>query len=85
MRSRGYGKKKTMENMLAELLDYCSQRCAKNYPKARAFEIDTTGRTPHGTAEKIINVLRGKGKGDRIDHGHELLALVTAGAGTGKG
>ncbi|MGV8176565.1 MAG: adenylate kinase family protein [Candidatus Bilamarchaeaceae archaeon] len=76
IRKRGYPEKKVMENLLAELLDYCSQRCAKNYPKARLWEIDTTRRTPKGTVGRIMDVMRGKRRGDRVDHGDELMRFA---------
>jgi len=69
---RGYGRKKLDENILSELLDYCTQRAQTVYHK-RPLELDTTHRSVSSCAlviEKAIK--RKKKKLDAVDYSGEL-------------
>ena len=68
MAKRGYGKGKIEENLMAEMLDYCTQRVDSVYKK-RALELDTTRRTAHSSAIALKNAIMQKKKSiDRVDY-----------------
>lgn len=59
LRSRGYPEKKLNENLMCELLDYCTILSLKNYKKV--YEIDTSGRVEKNV-ERIMDIAKGKGE-----------------------
>ena len=59
LRARGYSESKVRENVQAEILDVIL--CEADGSKARVFEIDTTDLTPEETADKMEDVIKGKG------------------------
>jgi len=68
MAKRGYGKRKIEENMMAEMLDYCTQRVDSVYKK-RALELDTTRRTARSSAFTLKKAIMQKKKSiDRVDY-----------------
>ncbi|MFA5412261.1 MAG: adenylate kinase family protein [Candidatus Micrarchaeia archaeon] len=72
MRKRKYPKMKIEENLMAEMLDYCSQVSAAHY-RVPILEVDTTKRTAKEAAGRIISFLEGRVKNlDSIDWGPEL-------------
>lgn len=76
MRERKYPKMKIEENLMAEMLDYCSQVSAGHY-KVPILEVDTTERAAKETASRIISYLEGKVKKlDQVDWGGELKRKV---------
>ncbi len=71
---RKYPKKKAEENLMAEMLDYCTICSLANYPKKKVFEIDT-GKKLGENAREIEAIARGRGKkflAGRIDWSKEL-------------
>ncbi len=58
METRGYGKEKIDENIMAELLDYCYQLSGKNYV-CEVVELDTSGRTAEESAKRIYGYITG--------------------------
>ncbi len=70
---RKYQKKKIEENLLAEMLDYCTQLSRKNYKKSIVIELDTAKRNVNKCVAEIINVIKGrKKKIDDVDYSKEL-------------
>jgi len=60
LRLRGYVPGKIYANKMSELLDYCTIRSLKNYPKSRVYEIDLTGRlSPEQSFEDLGNIFAG--------------------------
>jgi adenylate kinase len=73
---RGYGKKKLGENLMAEMLDYCTQRCKAVYG-AEPLELDTSARPPEESASYLMRALRkGRKRLDRVDHSQSLKAFL---------
>jgi adenylate kinase len=64
LKKRGYGKKKINDNIVVEMLDYCTQKIEKIYRKT-PLELDTSKDTPATSTNKIKNALKQKKK--RID------------------
>ncbi len=76
LQKRRYRKEKIKENLLAELLDYCTQK-AQEKNEATPIEIETAARTPQATVKKIIDILNGKAqKGDHINYSAELKKFL---------
>lgn len=68
---RNYPLKKTNENLMAEMLDYCTQRAEKNYETV--LELDTSGRTIGECALEIIKAVKNKKKKlDSVDYSDYL-------------
>ena len=66
LEARGYPEKKIRENLLAEFLDYCTVKAEEKY--GDVWQVDTTGRTPEETAERIVDALeRGVDIYDHVD------------------
>jgi len=69
---RHYPRKKLEENLMAEMLDYCTQRAEKEYGKA-PLELDTTRRSVAGCAGAMLDAIkRKKKKLDCVDYSSEL-------------
>ena len=66
LRKRGFSKKKTIENVQAEVLDVIYGESLK---KGReVIQIDATGKSPAYLAKRILNTLRSKKyKSDKVD------------------
>ena len=68
---REYPEKKVKENLMAELLDYCTVKVEQKYEDV--WQVDTTGKTPEETAERIIDALEsGIDVYDRVDWSQTL-------------
>lgn len=68
MAKRGYGKRKAGDNLVAEMLDYCTQRVEKVYGR-RPIELDTTRRTARSSAARLALAIKQKKKNiDRVDY-----------------
>lgn len=68
LRLRQWPKKKIHENIECELLDEITQEAIALHRKSTVFEIDTTKRSPHVIAEKVIDIIDGSTKSHaRID------------------
>jgi adenylate kinase len=76
MRKRRYPVRKIEENLMAEMLDYCSQVSAKHY-HVPILEVDTTKRTEEQTARRILSYLQKKVKTlDKANWEKELRETV---------
>ncbi len=72
MRKRNYAEGKTRENLLAEMLDYCTQNAEVNYPDAKIHELETSGKTAGESAARIMKIISGRAKGDKVDYRKQL-------------
>ncbi len=68
LRKRGYPAWKIKENVVAELLDYCSIKTEGNYAKSKVLEIDFTIPL---SPKKVL----GKSEGDRVDWMREFAKV----------
>ncbi|MDD5171788.1 MAG: AAA family ATPase [Candidatus ainarchaeum sp.] len=76
---RRYAKRKLEENLMAEMLDYCTQRSEKTYRK-KPLELDTSGLTVAACVSKIIKAIKQKKKRlDSVDYSGELRAYLRPG------
>jgi adenylate kinase len=76
MRARGYGKNKIEENLMAEMLDYCTQRVAAEY-KIQPLELDTTRRRPEASVKEMLQAIKQKKKKiDDVDYSDSLIAFL---------
>lgn len=73
MKKRGYSKQKIRENLECEALDYCTIKAEQKYRRAKVLDVDATKRTPKQTADKILQIIKRKGKGDKVDFSKWLL------------
>lgn len=79
MKKRKYPKKKLEENLMAEMLDYCTQRAEKEYGK-RPLELDTSAITAEKAAGKIAAAIKQKKKKlDSVNYSKELKAYLRLG------
>ncbi len=68
---RKYSRKKLHDNLLAEMLDYCSQRAEDNYGKY--YELDTSERGVEESSDDLHKFMRKKKKKlDCVDYSGEL-------------
>ncbi len=77
---RDYPKEKTDENVMAEMLDYCTICSLENYPKKSVYEVDTTLLSPEKTASAVMLILKGKGKkytAGKVSWGKQLEKKIT--------
>lgn len=73
---RKYSKAKLAENLLAEMLDYCTLTAGKNY-KCRVLELDTTKKTIKESVDRIVKAIKNNKKTiDEVDYTHELVRHV---------
>lgn len=72
---RKYKKEKTEENILAEMLDYCTQKAWKNKKQhTKIVEIETANKNIKKVADIIMDaVKRKKTKTDKINYGKYLI------------
>ena len=76
MRKRRYPARKMEENLMAEMLDYCSQVSAKHY-NVPILEVDTTKRNAKQTARRILSYLEKKVNSlDKVSWEKELRKAV---------
>ncbi|MFH1470932.1 MAG: adenylate kinase family protein [Candidatus Micrarchaeota archaeon] len=72
LQARGYPERKVNENVMAEALDYCTQRAEMGY--RNVYEIDT-GKSRGRSLSEAVSIILGKGekfKSGRIGWGKEL-------------
>jgi adenylate kinase len=73
LKKRNYPKKKLEENLVAEALDYCTQRVLANY-KVKPLELETSGRSAAECAGRLSSAVKNKKKTlDNVDHSDYLL------------
>lgn len=76
---RGYSRQKLQENLLAEMLDYCTQRSEQTYRRT-PLELDTSRLTPAVSARKLALAIKHKKKKlDRVDYSAYLRAYLRPG------
>ncbi len=69
---RKYSKAKVQENVMAELLDYCTQRVISKY-KMEPLELETSGKSRRTCRNKILEAIRErKKKLDAVDYSEQL-------------
>ena len=77
LKKRGYSEKKIEENLLVEMLDYCTQRASVNYPESIVVELETGGASVKQSAGRIIDAMaKNKKKIDDIDYSKYLEEYV---------
>lgn len=59
---RNYSAAKLAQNALSEALDYCTVQSEKHYGARKAWEIDTTGKTPAQVLRAAEAIISGKTK-----------------------
>lgn len=74
MKQRKYSKKKIDENLLCEMLDYCSQKVEENYRShSKIFEIDTGKRNIESSIKFMLDIINEKiRKSDKVNFKSEL-------------
>lgn len=73
---RRYSKKKLEENLMAEMLDYCTQRVEQAYQK-KPLELDTSQRSASESVRAIQKAIKQKKKKlDSVNYSKELLRQV---------
>jgi len=76
---RKYGKKKLSENLMAEMLDYCTQRVEHMY-KRKPLELDTSHKSLDECAKTIAKAIKQKKKKlDSVDYSGLILRYSKAG------
>ncbi len=76
---RNYAEKKLSENLMAEMLDYCTQRAAAMYPR-KPMELDTSERTADECVSMIEDAVKNnKKKLDNVDYSASLSRLLGKG------
>jgi adenylate kinase len=76
---RRYAKRKLDENLMAEMLDYCTQRSENVYRK-KPLELDTSGLTAVACVSKIIKAIKQKKKRlDSVDYSEDLREYLRPG------
>ena len=74
LQKRNYSKQKIKENILAELLDYCTQVARNNFKgKTRIVEIETGNKRPPELVKRLVLIIHHKKmKGDMVNYSGEL-------------
>ena len=73
---RKYGKQKLEENLMAEMLDYCTQRVEQAYRK-KPLELDTSQRSASESVRAIQKAIKQKKKKlDSVDYSGELVRYL---------
>jgi len=62
---RGYGERKIIENVQAEVLDVCLVEALETYGPGLIYEVDTTGRAPEDVISEMLQAIE-KGAGGRV-------------------
>ncbi|NPA85839.1 MAG: AAA family ATPase [bacterium] len=60
MREKGYPEDKIIDNLRAEMYDWCLLRAIEHFGQEKVHEIYTEGMTPEQVVEEMLQVLRGK-------------------------
>ncbi|MFN7991144.1 MAG: AAA family ATPase [Candidatus Micrarchaeia archaeon] len=79
LKRRRYSKRKTEENIMAEMLDYCLQRAEATYA-IKPLQIETAGRSAIQTAAEMEKAIkRNKKKIDEPDYSKSLARYLAEG------
>ena len=77
LQKRNYSKQKIKENILAELLDYCTQVAHTNFKgKTRIVEIETGNKKASSVAREIIMIIKNKRRTKEISYKKELMEFL---------
>lgn len=77
LEERGYSEDKTRENLLAEMLDYCTLLARKNFKGKRIIEIETSRKSIKKCVTEIRSIMNGKRKEiDNVNYSRELEKFV---------
>jgi len=60
---RGYGERKILENVQAEVLDVCLVEAVRAYGPELVYEIDTTGRRPEDVVAEMLSAIEERAGG----------------------
>ena len=60
---RGYGERKVLENVQAEVLDVCLVEALEAYGPELVYEIDTTGRAPEDVVSEMLRAVEKRAGG----------------------
>ncbi|MBN1160313.1 MAG: adenylate kinase family protein [Candidatus Diapherotrites archaeon] len=77
MKERGYSPEKISDNVMAEILDYCTIHTESKYPKDIIYEIDTSERTVEETTELVLKIISGEYSGDEVDWSQDSATILT--------
>lgn len=73
LKERRYTGKKLEENVLAEMLDYCTLLARKNFKGRNIVEIETSGRSLNKCVAEMVSAIKGERKKiDDVDYSKEL-------------
>jgi len=79
---RNYEPEKLRENLMAEILDYCTQRSQASYD-IFILELDTSSKSPQECTDVIADAIKlNKKKLDDVDYSDSLSRLLGAGPTT---
>ncbi len=79
---RNYDPEKLRENLMAEILDYCTQRSQASYDLP-VLELDTSSKTPKECTDDIAGAIKlNKKKLDDVDYSDSLSRLLGRGPST---
>jgi len=84
--SRGYPRRKVLENVQAEILDACLVEAVSLLGEGRVFEVDATGKSPEEVVAEVLRVIRERsgarpGSVDWLERlGDEALKYLSASA-----
>ena len=77
MEMRDYPEEKINGNMMAEMLDYCTQLSNSNYGAEKVFELETSKSDASEVAQKIKRIASGKKVADKpISYRNELMEFI---------
>jgi len=74
--ARNYSKEKIEENVLAEMLDYCSIYAEEHYSGSKIIELDTTNKNPEESVSEILGALKGTRQAKPVDWSKKLMKRV---------
>ena len=75
---RDYPKEKLDENVLAEMLDYCTIYSGEHYPEQKIVELDTTDKSAEESAAEILAVIGGGKRPSGVNWSQKLEKRLTS-------
>jgi adenylate kinase len=77
LEERGYSADKVRENVASEILGTILYDSLKTFSRRKVAEFNTTGKSPHETAEEIVSALQKKTRSKSLSLGIDWLNLVS--------
>ena len=77
LEERGYSADKVRENVASEILGTTLYDSLKTFSRRKVTEFNTTGKSPHETAEEIVSALQKKPRSKSVSLGIDWLNLVS--------